>query len=345
MSARGELKRRVLLGSLFSLWYALNIVFNVANKRALLAVPSSIWMTTCHFAIGSGIALLMWTTGAHPRPHINSKTLRSLLPLATVHTAGNLLTNVSLGKVAVSFTHTVKALEPLFSIGLSTAFFGDLPSRLVLLSLAPIVGGVALASASEATFNWLGFLSAMGSNLTFQSRNVLSKLLMGGRKPLDNINLFSLITLISLPLTLPIALLAEGVTSPIPVALANPVANQQIVQQIFIAGTTFHLYQQVSYMILQRVVPVTHSIGNCVKRVVIIASSIVVFQNPVSGQNAAGTTLALLGVFAYNYVRPLRSMGLLCACDLAAQSALNSCLLVARAGEARGESQVTIVIS
>jgi solute carrier family 35 protein E1 len=262
-----------------------------------------------------------------------------------VHTAGNLLTNVSLGKVAVSFTHTVKALEPLFSIGLSTAFFGDLPSRLVLLSLAPIVGGVALASASEATFNWLGFLSAMGSNLTFQSRNVLSKLLMGGRKPLDNINLFSLITLISLPLTLPIALLAEGVTSPIPVALANPVANQQIVQQIFIAGTTFHLYQQVSYMILQRVVPVTHSIGNCVKRVVIIASSIVVFQNPVSGQNAAGTTLALLGVFAYNYVRPLRSMGLLCACDLIAQSALNSCFLVARAGEARRESQVTIVIS
>jgi len=262
-----------------------------------------------------------------------------------VHTAGNLLTNVSLGKVAVSFTHTVKALEPLFSIGLSTAFFGDLPSRLVLLSLAPIVGGVALASASEATFNWLGFLSAMGSNLTFQSRNVLSKLLMGGRKPLDNINLFSLITLISLPLTLPIALLAEGVTSPIPVALANPAANQQIVQQIFTAGTTFHLYQQVSYMILQRVVPVTHSIGNCVKRVVIIASSIVVFQNPVSGQNAAGTTLALLGVFAYNYVRPLRSMGLLCACDLMAQSALNSCFLFARAGEAHRESQVTIVIS
>ncbi len=28
------------------------------------------------------------------------------------------------------------------------------------------------------TFNWKGFLSAMGSNLTFQSRNVLSKKFM-----------------------------------------------------------------------------------------------------------------------------------------------------------------------
>lgn len=33
---------------------------------------------------------------------------KSILPLAGVHTLGNLLTNVSLGRVAVSFTHTIK---------------------------------------------------------------------------------------------------------------------------------------------------------------------------------------------------------------------------------------------
>ena len=45
-----------------------------------------------------------------------------------------------------------------------------------------MVPGVALASASEATFNWTGFLSAMGSNLTFQSRNVFSKKVMSRQK-------------------------------------------------------------------------------------------------------------------------------------------------------------------
>ncbi len=34
--------------------------------------------------------------------------IKSILPLAAVHMLGNLLTNVSLGKVAVSFTHTIK---------------------------------------------------------------------------------------------------------------------------------------------------------------------------------------------------------------------------------------------
>ncbi len=46
-------------------------------------------------------------------------------------------------------------------------------------------------------------------------------------------------------------------------------------------------------MILQRVSPVTHSIGNCVKRVVVIAASVVFFRNPVSLQNALGECAAL----------------------------------------------------
>lgn len=34
--------------------------------------------------------------------------LKSLFPLACIHTLGNMLTNVSVTQVAVSFTHTVK---------------------------------------------------------------------------------------------------------------------------------------------------------------------------------------------------------------------------------------------
>ncbi len=47
---------------------------------------------------------------------------------------------------------------------------------------------------------------------------------------------------------------------------------------------------QVSYMILQRVSPVTHSVGNSLKRVVVIVASVLVFRNPMSTQNAIGAT-------------------------------------------------------
>lgn len=43
-------------------------------------------------------------------------------------------------------------------------------------------------------------------------------------------------------------------------------------------------------MILSKVTPVTHSVGNCVKRVVVIVTSVLFFKTPVSAINAIGTS-------------------------------------------------------
>lgn len=51
--------------------------------------------------------------------------LAAIIPLAVAHTVGNLLTNISLGKVAVSFTHTIKAMEPFFTVVLSALFLAE----------------------------------------------------------------------------------------------------------------------------------------------------------------------------------------------------------------------------
>lgn len=264
-------------------------------------------MTTCQFAVGSVFVLLMWATNLHKKPKISTQQLVAILPLAMVHTLGNLFTNMSLGKVAVSFTHTIKAMEPFFSVVLSALFLGELPTLWVVSSLLPIVGGVALASMTEASFNWAGFWSAMASNVTFQSRNVLSKKLMVKKEEsLDNINLFSIITIMSLFLLAPVTLFVEGVkVSPTYLQSAGLNLNQ-IYMRSLLAGLCFHAYQQVSYMILSKVSPVTHSVGNCVKRVVVIVTSVLFFRTPVTTINAVGTGIALAGVFLYSRVKGIK---------------------------------------
>ncbi|KAI9097803.1 hypothetical protein K1719_025574 [Acacia pycnantha] len=88
----------------------------------------------------------------------------------------------------------------------------QMPTTLVVASLVPIVDGVALASVTEASFNWAGFGSAMASNLTFQSRNVLKeKVMVNKEETMDNINLFSTITVMSFFLLAPVAIFMEGV--------------------------------------------------------------------------------------------------------------------------------------
>ncbi|KAK4776616.1 hypothetical protein SAY86_005304 [Trapa natans] len=174
----GSLMKTLELGLLFGLWYLFNIYFNIYNKQVLKAYHYPATITLAQFAVGSVLVLFMWITNLYKRPKISGSQLLAIVPLAFVHTLGNLFTNMSLGKVAVSFTHTIKAMEPFFSVILSAMFLGELPTLWVVGSLVPIVGGVALASVTEASFNWAGFWSAMASNLTNQSRNVLSKKVM-----------------------------------------------------------------------------------------------------------------------------------------------------------------------
>ncbi|KAJ0571282.1 putative triose phosphate/phosphoenolpyruvate translocator, sugar phosphate transporter [Helianthus annuus] len=275
--------------------------------RVLKVFPNPITVTTVQFAVGSVIVFLMWTLNLHKRPKISGAQLLAILPLAMVHTLGNLFTNMSLGKVAVSFTHTIKAMEPFFSVVLSAMFLGEMPTPWVVTSLLPIAGGVALASMTEASFNWAGFWSAMASNLSNQSRNVLSKKFMVKKEEsLDNITLFSVITIMSFFLLAPVTLLTEGVRVT-PAYLQSAGLNvKQVYIRSLLAAICFHAYQQVSYMILQRVSPVTHSVGNCVKRVVVIVTSVLFFRTPVSPINSIGTGVALAGVFLYSQVKRMK---------------------------------------
>ena len=327
------------LGVLFASWYLFNIYFNVYNKRVLNAFPFPVVCTTIHLAVASACMLLTWATRMKSAPKLRTSTLLTILPLGVLHLAGFVLTNASLGSVAVSFTHTIKALEPFFTAVFSAWLLGTFPSALSMLALVPIVGGVILASFTEASFTWAGLLFALGSNFAFQLRNVLSKQYMSTRSyeslegggsggthgreyVLDQINLFACITLCACALMLPCVFYLElpkladamaavpppgrGMPAPSGIAALQGVATlplHKLGLWSVLAGLCRTGDVLVSYAILAKVSPVTHSVGNCLKRVVAIAASIVIFQNPVSSKNLTGTVLAITGVFLYSMTK------------------------------------------
>ncbi|XP_065877584.1 phosphoenolpyruvate/phosphate translocator 2, chloroplastic-like isoform X4 [Euphorbia lathyris] len=299
------------LAAMFGIWYFLNIYFNIINKQVLKVYPFPATLTALQFGCGTLMVSIMWTLNLYPRPKLSSSQVAVIIPLAVVHAMGNIFTNVSLGKVAVSFTHTIKAMEPFFTVLFAFLFLGEMPSLWVVCSLLPIVGGVALASFTETSFNWTGFFSAMASNVTNQSRNVVSKRFMVNKQePLDNINLFSVITIISFILLAPTAIFLEGFNftpSYFHSAAKSGLNVKELLIRGVISGICFHSYQQVSYMILEKVNPVTHAVGNCVKRVVVIVSSLIIFNTPISPLNLMGTTLAMAGVFLYSRAKRIKS--------------------------------------
>ncbi|CAN8269785.1 unnamed protein product [Cochlearia groenlandica] len=312
----GDVVKKMKLGGMFGVWYILNIYYNILNKQVLTLYPYPATVTAFQLGCGTLMISAMWILKLHPPPPppkiTTTSQLWGIVQIAAAHTLGNLLTNVSLGRVNVSFTHTIKSMEPFFTVFFSFLFLHQFPTFFILSSLLPIVAGVSLASFTDTSFNWIGFCSAMASNVTNQSRNVLSKKFMLQKDSLDNINLFSVITIILFLLLVPVAILIDGfkfTPSQLQIAcgcLSQGLSLKEFWLKSLLAGVCLHSYQQVSYMILEKVSPVTHSVGNCVKRVVVIISSILFFQTPISPLNSIGTATALAGVYLYTKAKTLK---------------------------------------
>ena len=299
--------QRTVLALAIACWYAANIAFNIINKTLMKSFPLFITITAVQMLSGAAISLFLWTTRLHRFQRATAADLRKIYPLALAHLFGNLFTNYSLRQMAVSFTHVVKASEPFFSVVLAKIFLpGAAFTWPIYASLVPIVVGVVMASITEVSFNWPGFLTAVASNVSFQSRNVLSKKFMKGVR-FDDVNLFGWISCLAAATATPLALLCDGARYGAVWGAATAGGGAaRLLLMLLSCGVLHYLYNQFSYIVLQRVSPVSHSIGNTVKRVAVIASSVLFFRNPVSSQNMMGTAVALAGVAVYSRVKSQR---------------------------------------
>merc|ERR1711988_676105 len=169
-------------------------------------------------------------------------------------------------------------------------------------TLIPIFGGVALASVKELSFTWLGFIAAMGSNLSSALRAILAKKTMGAGvgENMGEANLYGVLTILAFIATVPISLAIEPpavVMSAIKSALSAGYTSSYLLKCSILSGFFFYLYNEVAFLALGRVVPVTHAVANTLKRVVIIIASVIAFNTPISA----------LGRLAQRLLSPARS--------------------------------------
>ncbi|KAL3617097.1 hypothetical protein CASFOL_039491 [Castilleja foliolosa] len=130
------------------------------------------------------------------------------------------------------------------------------------LSLAPVVLGRCFNGITNRIvfqLDWVGFVSAMISNISLTYRSIYSKKAM---TDMDSTNLYAYISIIALFVCIPPA--------------------------IILATNT-----------LERVAPLTHAVGNVLKRVFVIGFSILVFGNKISLQ----TGIAIAGVAMYSFIK------------------------------------------
>jgi solute carrier family 35 protein E1 len=295
--------QKLKIGIYFATWWALNVVFNIYNKKVLNAFPFPWLISTLALASGSLMMLVSWASGVVEAPKTDLDFWKALFPVAVAHTIGHVAATVSMSKVAVSFTHIIKSGEPAFSVLVSRFLLGETFPLPVYLSLVPIIGGCALAAVTELNFNMIGFMGAMISNLAFVFRNIFSKKGMKG-KSVGGMNYYACLSMMSLMILTPFTLVAEG--PKMWAAGWDSAVSQvgpQFIRWVVAQSVFYHLYNQVSYMSLNEISPLTFSIGNTMKRISVIVTSIIIFSTPIQPVNALGAAIAVLGTFLYSQAK------------------------------------------
>jgi solute carrier family 35 protein E1 len=289
-------------------WYVLNVGYNIYVKKTLNVLPLPFTFAVLQLGIGFIWLAPQWLSGIRKVPKPSKQNWKALSKVAAFHGLGQLATVMAMGLGSVSFVNVVKALEPVCTALIALLVTGvGLPWQ-VWLSMLPVCAGVGMASLSELSFTWACFGAAMTSNVVYATRGVLSKMSMtmdDAGENMDAANTYAVVTGIAFLFTLPIALVLEGakVGAGLAAVTAAGWTMGKLAYMVLCTGLLYYTYNEMAFLVLGSVAPITQSVGNTVKRVVVIVAAALVFRTPMTPMGIAGSTVAILGVLLYSLVR------------------------------------------
>jgi len=232
---------------------------------------------------------------------------------------------ISLKHVAASFTETVKASGPFFTVLSAYFLLGEKTSCSRMGSLIPVVGGLMLASATELSFTVIGFVAALLTNTVECIQNVFCKQLMtpspgSTEAPYTAQQLQYYSSVAALLVQIPVFAFqswlenkpASPETTPGDFDLLDSVSADMdagfegvfdhTTVLLLWNGLLYYLQSALAYTVMSYYSPVTVAVLNTAKRAMIICGTAVVFGNHLMPMTQAGTFVCLMGAYLYNYL-------------------------------------------
>mmetsp|Transcript_22187 Transcript_22187/g.37138 ORF Transcript_22187/g.37138 Transcript_22187/m.37138 type:complete len:396 (+) Transcript_22187:61-1248(+) len=313
-SSGGLWNENTKLAVYLAVWYVGNIAYNIYNKKACIALgKNAAGASNAHWAL-SAVQLLvgvlfvvpLWLTGLRKAPEMSADNWKEIAPVGLFASLAHAFSVLALGAGAVSFGQIVKAAEPVFAAATNAIVLKDIDHPLVYCALLPIIGGVGLASLKELSFSWTALIAASLANQAAAFKNVVSKGVMGKpwAKSLGAQNTYAVVTILALVFTLPfVAVFDVKDAAAVYAQVMEMGTGADVVKYSALSGLMFYLYNEASFLALERLSPVTHSVANTLKRVVIIVASCIVFQTPMTLLGGIGSGIAVLGTLLYSLAK------------------------------------------
>lgn len=252
-------------------YYSTSAASGIWNKQLVDAgAVSPTVLTLLHLlvSLASDMAIMRYSKEGpakfppdHGR-HTAWDIVAAFTPISVFVIMSKLATYFSYQYVSIALSHTAKASEPIFNVLVAAILFGEFHHRGVYLSLLPIALGVWMASATDFSYNHIGFIWAITSALMKVLQNIYTKRLMsGGKFTFWEIHLYCGAASLAILAPLLILQTATSATSPFEHFPAG---------QLLLCSMLQWASSVSSYMVLHLVSHLTFTIINVMKRMVII---------------------------------------------------------------------------
>jgi len=310
----------------FAFWYAGNMKYNEYNSGALQAVGGktagmTMTVSTMQLGVCTVYAIIIWIVGLNPIklcglqapekqsvPKLSASDMMKTVPVGVCSAGAHSSSVFALGGDPL-FGQIVKAGEPVVSTVVNTLFYGKSPGMKEFLCLPVIVGGVGFASlkkgadggyalkfdATALIFGMIanGFAAFKGSenNKLMSDKNMKARFLGVG-------NQFAVTEVLAFLVSLPVMFWTEMdkwgefyqllMTSP------------ALQWNLGMSGLTFYLYNELATMTIKATGPVTASVANTAKRVIVMVYMAAVTGKALTEEQKIGAGIAIGGVLLYS---------------------------------------------
>jgi len=154
---------------LLALWYVGNFFYSVWNKDAgkwldtkasnvtlppVVKSQYSMALAAVQLLVGVVISVVMWGLDPSTLPSCTVADLKKLIPLAICNAGAHAASVFALAAGGVAFGQIVKAAEPVFAAGITTALYNAKISTAKWICLVPIIGGIAFSMLTLDRRTW-----------------------------------------------------------------------------------------------------------------------------------------------------------------------------------------------
>lgn len=301
-----------------SLYFLFNLSLTLYNKLVLVRFPFPYTLTAIHTLLGTiGGAILVHLRVFRP-VRVSLEERFVLFAFSILYTVNIVVSHASLQLVTIAFHQVVRATTPIFTIIFCKLLLGRRSSWAKIISLSPVVVGVALTTYGDYYFTAWGFLLTLLGTILAAFKTIMTNVLQNPPTAtriatflrFPRLHPLALLYLLSPPAFVQCICLAiySGEMDRVQDYIAREMTTQKATGLLLNGFLAFGL-NVVSFMANKRVGALSMTVAGNIKQVLTILLGVLIFNLTITSTNALGIILTIVGGISYGYVELSETTG------------------------------------